>query len=99
MCNQIRPTPANRWRRSGILAYRVAAGLAIASTLASKASADPVVNSSAPYVEVAQALERWIGAEAVAKELPAVSIALIDDQRIVWARGFGVADQKRRTPA
>ena len=28
------------------------------------------------------------------KALPALSIALVDDQRIVWARGFGFADRR-----
>ena len=33
------------------------------------------------------------------KKLPAVSIALVDDQRVVWARGFGYADPAARRPA
>ena len=33
------------------------------------------------------------------KELPALSIALVDDQRTVWARGFGFADPERRVEA
>src|SRR5439155_10273285 len=33
------------------------------------------------------------------KRLPALSIALVDDQRIVWARGFGFADPKAKKPA
>ena len=33
---------------------------------------------------------RWIEAEMGAKGLPALSIALIDDQKIVWVRGFRV---------
>jgi CubicO group peptidase (beta-lactamase class C family) len=43
------------------------------------------------YEEVAAALERMIEHEIGDKDLPAVSIALVDDQRIVWARGFGHA--------
>jgi len=30
---------------------------------------------------------------------PALSIALVDDQQIVWAQGFGFADPARKTPA
>ena len=33
------------------------------------------------------------------KELPALSIALVDDQKIVWARGFGFADPQAKKPA
>jgi CubicO group peptidase (beta-lactamase class C family)/D-alanyl-D-alanine dipeptidase len=32
-------------------------------------------------------------------EVPAVSIALVDDQRIVWAEGFGLADPDGKVPA
>ena len=46
-----------------------------------------------------QKLESWIALEVKAKGLPALSIALIDDQRILWARGFGTADPKRQVPA
>lgn len=31
--------------------------------------------------------------------VPGVSIALVDDQRVIWARGFGHADRERRIPA
>jgi CubicO group peptidase (beta-lactamase class C family) len=31
--------------------------------------------------------------------IPAVSIALVDDQQLIWAEGFGYADRERRVPA
>ena len=33
------------------------------------------------------------------KNLPALSVALVDDQTIVWAKGFGYADPEKRIPA
>jgi CubicO group peptidase (beta-lactamase class C family) len=62
-------------------------------------SGQPVVEAREPYGDVARVLERWIAAEVEAKNLPALSIALVDDQRVVWARGFGFADPSRRRPA
>ena len=44
-------------------------------------------------------MEAFIAAEVKDKRLPALSIALVDDQRIVWARGFGFTDPKTRKPA
>ncbi len=44
-------------------------------------------------------LERFIDHEMADKELPALSIAVVDDQRIVWTRGFGLADPERKLPA
>jgi CubicO group peptidase (beta-lactamase class C family)/D-alanyl-D-alanine dipeptidase len=81
-----------------ILASILAASLLLGG-LASRASADQIVGAEVPYAEVARRLETWITAEAPAKALPALSIALIDDQKIVWARGFGFADLEHRIPA
>lgn len=43
------------------------------------------------YASVVPLLEKFIEHEMTDKELPAVSIALVDDQQIVWSRGFGFA--------
>src|SRR6478672_9479103 len=41
------------------------------------------------YAAVEQMLEKFIEHEVADQELPALSIALVDDQQIVWSRGFG----------
>jgi CubicO group peptidase (beta-lactamase class C family)/D-alanyl-D-alanine dipeptidase len=51
------------------------------------------------YREAIQALEAFIEHEVKDKELPALSIALVDDQKIIWAKGFGFADPKAKKPA
>jgi CubicO group peptidase (beta-lactamase class C family)/D-alanyl-D-alanine dipeptidase len=51
------------------------------------------------YAAVAELLEPFIEWHMEVKEIPAVSIALVDDQEIVWARGFGYADPGDSTPA
>ena len=48
---------------------------------------------------MARTLDRFIRHEMADKELPALSIALVDGQNVVWARGFGIANQKDSTPA
>src|SRR5690242_14473142 len=50
------------------------------------------VPAEARYQAVARALEPWIEKERVQKGIPAISVALVDGQRIVWAKGFGWAD-------
>ena len=70
-----------------------------ACTCRSTVSAQPAVPPSGPYVEVANRLEPWIAAEIEQKGIPALSIALVDDQKIVWARGFGFADPTKKVPA
>ncbi len=51
------------------------------------------------YAAVAHALEPFIQQELSEKQLPAISIALVDDQQIVWAQGFGFADPQGRVNA
>jgi len=51
------------------------------------------------YAAAVEMLERFITNEMADKDLPALSIALVDDQQIVWAKGFGFADPKGKVPA
>jgi serine beta-lactamase-like protein LACTB len=53
----------------------------------------------AKYKDAVAALDGWLREEVALKKLPALSIALVDDQTIVWARGFGFADPHAKTPA
>jgi hypothetical protein len=48
---------------------------------------------------VARVLEPFIQHELAQKQLPAISVALVDDQQIVWAQGFGLADPDKKTAA
>ncbi len=51
------------------------------------------------YAAAAAALEHFIEHERVDKNLPAISVALVDGNEIVWARGFGYADPDKKIPA
>ncbi len=51
------------------------------------------------YSQVAAALERMIQHELQDKKLPAISVALVDGNETVYARGFGYADPARKIPA
>ncbi len=66
---------------------------------ASSLRAESVVEPTKNYQAIAARLTAFIEREVHAKKLPALSIALVDDQRIVWARGFGFADPKAKIPA
>jgi CubicO group peptidase (beta-lactamase class C family)/D-alanyl-D-alanine dipeptidase len=61
--------------------------------------AEPVVEPAKDYQAVAERLTAFLSCEVRAKKLPALSIALVDDQHIVWTRGFGFADPKAKVPA
>lgn len=51
------------------------------------------------YQAVAVKLAAFVEHEMADKALPALSIVLVDDQEIVWARGFGWADPVDSVPA
>ncbi len=58
-----------------------------------------VVGPLPRYAEVTQALTAFIESEMREKEIPALSIALVDSNRVVWSRGFGVENAKTGAPA
>src|SRR5579883_3183737 len=83
----------HRPRLTALLALLFLAGPGISTQV------QPVVEAAKNYLTIAERLTAFIEREVRAKKLPALSIALVDDQRIVWARGFGYADPETRVPA
>lgn len=51
------------------------------------------------YAHAIHRLEEVVSAELAAGHLHGVSVALVDDQRLVYVNGFGLADARRRRPA
>ncbi len=79
-----RPSPAQWHRRvwcAGLLAALISAGPA-------QSAESKAMNETA----MREALTAFIQREMDDKKIPALSIALVDDQRVVWAQGFGMAD-------
>jgi CubicO group peptidase (beta-lactamase class C family)/D-alanyl-D-alanine dipeptidase len=50
------------------------------------------------YAEVAAVLKPFIEKEIADKQIPALSVAIVDDQQIVWSEAFGYADPATKTP-
>ncbi len=61
--------------------------------------AEPLTPPAKSYQEVAALLDKLIEREVRDKGLPALSIALVDDQTVVWAKGYGLADPEKKVPA
>lgn len=51
------------------------------------------------FVTAIEELKRTAAAETQRGILPGFTIALVDDQRLVWSGGFGLADVKKKLPA
>ena len=52
-----------------------------------------------PYKPAVEQLQALVEREVADKRLPALSIALVDDQRVVWSKGFGHQDRDGKVPA
>ncbi len=59
-------------------------------------------HSIADHPEVASSLRllsSWIEGQIEARSLASISIGIVYDQELIWARGFGYADLKKKSPA
>jgi len=71
--------------------------LASAGSLAQ--AAEPTALSEQTFAPIRHAVTELIHEEMDAKDVAGLSIALVEDQKIVWAEGFGYADRERSLPA
>ena len=82
-------------------------GLAVVTVLtwtapsaAQTAAADPSPLARKPEVAAAlTVLDSWIAAMVAQREQPGLSIGVVYDQDLIWAKGYGYADLERRVPA
>ncbi|MFL5461422.1 MAG: serine hydrolase domain-containing protein, partial [Gemmatimonadales bacterium] len=71
----------------------------LAGLLPRAAVAQATIEPDPRYQEVARALSGVIEQQRAEHKIPAVSVALVDGSRVVWARGFGWADSAAGVPA
>lgn len=75
-------------------------GLVVAACEAVPADTRPEsIPPTSDYEAVVEKLSAFIENERRDKDLPAISVALVDDQKTVWAAGFGEADPQAALPA
>lgn len=51
------------------------------------------------YAAAIERIKKVVAHELESKRLPAIAIALVDDQTVVWSKGFGFADPEKKIPA
>src|SRR5436305_14936918 len=81
-------------------------GLAVVTTLTwtspaatQTAAADRSALARKPEVAAAlTVLDSWIAATVAQREQPGLSIGVVYDQDLIWAKGYGYADLVRRVP-
>lgn len=73
--------------------------LFFAISLTTRTPAQETIGPQESYQAIAAQLTEALQEQLQDKQLPAVSIALVDDQEIVWSTGFGFQDEEQRIPA
>jgi CubicO group peptidase (beta-lactamase class C family) len=73
--------------------------LAVCIAGCSSAPTRPETVSRGDYGKVAEYVSALIRHEMKKRDVTGLSIALVDDQRVVWAEGFGYADKAENVPA
>ena len=63
------------------------------------ASSQVAIEAQDRYADVARALAPFIERQRGEAHIPAISVALVDGSRVVWAQGFGWADSAAGVPA
>src|SRR5947209_17223316 len=53
----------------------------------------------AKYKEAIEALDTLIERERIDAGIPGISVAIVDDQTMIWAKGFGHSDLAKTRPA
>ena len=89
-------TRRNTWRlQTLVVALLVVLFLSGRASAADQANIPPRQD----YAEVVPLVRQFIQQQMAEKQLPALSIAIVDRQQIVWAEGFGFTDSENKFPA
>jgi CubicO group peptidase (beta-lactamase class C family) len=59
----------------------------------------PSLASNPEVLSKIQLLEKWIQAQMEYRGLPGLSIGIVFDQDLIWAKGYGLADLEKKTAA
>jgi CubicO group peptidase (beta-lactamase class C family) len=80
-----------------ILAIIISAAIIISGCTTAPKKPDPIIAGNYDYVKEHIT---WLAKKEMKKnQVVGLSIALVDDQKTVWAQGFGYADLKNKKPA
>jgi len=89
----------HRKRRAVRLSHAMFAAWMLCCAAIGSAHSQVNAQTDAQWQPVIAVLRERIAHEMADKQLPAVAIALVDDQRVIWAEGFGYQDAAHKVPA
>jgi CubicO group peptidase (beta-lactamase class C family) len=79
---------------------RTALAVAMAALLGARpAAAESALAQNSDVAAAIAVLDAWLEAARVSKDEPGMSVAIVHDQEVVWAKGYGEADRARHVKA
>lgn len=54
---------------------------------------------AAKYGDALTLIDEWLEAQQVYDRLPGISVGIVKDQKLLWSKGYGLADTGKKTPA
>ena len=52
-----------------------------------------------PLTDALRYVDAWLEAQVAYDRLPGMSVAIVRDQEVIWSKGYGVSDVKKKIPA
>jgi len=94
-----RPSPLSRLVPSLALAATVAVASPLATRLlAAQGAAQSAVASDPDVLAATRLFSAWLDGQIAYRGLPGISVGVVSDQELVWAKGFGFANVKDKVP-
>src|SRR5688500_5541550 len=56
-------------------------------------------DSKEPLSDALQYIDAWLESQQVYDRLPGMSVGIVKDQELIWSKGYGLADIKKKIPA
>lgn len=56
-------------------------------------------DSKEPLSDALQYIDAWLEAQQAYDRIPGISVAIVKDQELIWSKGYGLSDVKKKIPA
>ncbi len=88
-----------RRARGRAVALSAAVAAALAASPGARSAQEPGVVQDARFRQAEALFEAWLDAKMAYEKIPGLSVALVQGQDVVWAKGYGVAHREAQVPA
>jgi CubicO group peptidase (beta-lactamase class C family) len=92
-----RQNPLSFKKKSIVAAMKSISILVLMCLLTSASQAQ--TDAKEPLTDAFAYIDAWLEAQQVYEKIPGISVGIVKDQDLIWSRGYGLADIKKKIPA